>query len=30
MNIGILAIVSPMEKPYLREWVCYHRDIGIH
>lgn len=29
MKIGMLAIVSPLETPYIREWLTHHADIGV-
>ena len=29
LRIGIAAIVSPLEIPYLQEWVDWHREIGF-
>lgn len=29
LKLGIAAIVSPLELPYLQEWVDWHREIGI-
>lgn len=29
LRIGIAAIVSPLEMPYLQEWVDWHREIGF-
>ena len=29
LRIGIAAIVSPLEIPYLQEWLDWHREIGF-
>ena len=29
MRLGIAAIVSPLELPYIQEWVDWHREIGF-
>lgn len=29
MKIGMMAIASPLEIPYMEEWIEWHRQIGI-
>lgn len=29
MKIGIVAIISPLEIPYIKEWLEYHCEMGI-
>ena len=30
MKIGICAIASPLEIPYLREWFDHHHEMGVN
>ena len=29
MKIGIVAIISPLDIPYVKEWLEYHCQMGI-
>lgn len=29
MNIGIVTMWSPLEIPYMKEWVEHHKSLGI-
>lgn len=29
MRIGIMAVASPLEIPYIDEWISWHRGLGI-
>ena len=29
LQIGLLAVASPLEIPYLKEWTTWHRSLGV-
>ena len=29
MNVGIVTIWSPLEIPYMKEWVEHHKSLGV-
>lgn len=29
MNIGIATMWSPLEIPYMKEWVEHHKSLGV-
>lgn len=29
MTVGLVAIVSHLEKNYIHEWIDYHRKVGV-
>lgn len=29
VTVGLIAIVSTLEKSYIHEWIDYHKKVGV-